>query len=69
MENRLIVNKIIYAKRVNITKDQVLQILDLEVNTHLCNNRDLIFVTVGKVLENKDKSQTYPLIFIVKPQV
>lgn len=57
------VNKIIYAKRFKTTKQQTADVLELEVKNHLRNRPDLEFDRLGEVIENKDQSKTFPLIF------
>lgn len=69
MANRLRIEKIIYAKRVDVTKDQVIQILNLEIETHLRNNPDLCFIAIGEMKKNADRSQTYPILFELKSKV
>jgi hypothetical protein len=61
--SRFLVNKVIYAKRVATTKEQINSIMNLEIETHLRNNSDLQFKGFGKVVENDDRSKTFPLVF------
>ena len=64
--SNLELKKTIYASRVGKTKERVIAILNLEIETHLRNNPDLKFEKVGEVEVNSDKSKTYPLLFKTK---
>lgn len=63
MELPLRVNKIIYAKPFKMEAKEVNEILKLEIEYHLRMYPELQFVTVGNVVDNEDRSKTFPLIF------
>jgi hypothetical protein len=66
-DERLILQKTIYAKRKGLTSEQMSEIFRLEAMNHLRNNPDLGFVKIGKPVENADRSKTFPMYFAVKP--
>ena len=69
LANRLLVNKVIYAKRVPTTNGTIRDIFQLEIDTHLRNNPDLEFKEVGGVAVNENRSRTYTLVFAVRNPV
>lgn len=63
-----ILNKIIFAKRKSVSKETMVGILDLEIQSHLSKNPHLTFLNVGEVVTNSDLSKTYPLIFQISKE-
>ena len=59
----LLLEKVIYAKRKPFTKEQVTEVLDLEIRTHLSKYAGLEFDKIGDVVKNDDRSFTYPIFF------
>ncbi len=66
VDPKLLLQKIIYAKSIKMTRQQVLDVLNLEIETHLNNNPEVQFAGVGEVKENADRSKTYNLLFKYK---
>lgn len=64
--DRLLLKKTIYAKRHKTTREQVIAVLGLEVETPLRKHPDLEFVDFGEVVKSADQSHTWPLVFKLK---
>jgi hypothetical protein len=62
-ENSLIINKVIYAKRFKTTNEQIKEIILLEIDTHLKKYPDLFLLSIGKPIENPDRSKTIQINF------
>jgi hypothetical protein len=64
--NRLTVEKIIYAKRIPVTKDQMEGVFILEIEHHLRQHPDLEFDSISSPVENADRSRSYYIEFRYK---
>jgi hypothetical protein len=65
-QNRILLKKTIYPSRAGKTKEQVMSILNLECETHIRNNPDLVYFYLDTPVVNADKTVTYTLHFRVK---
>ena len=65
----LLLEKTIYAKsrKIGYSSEKTLEILNLEVETHLRKYPEVQFKGMGKARENADRSVTYFIIFEKKP--
>ena len=63
-EAKLLVEKVIYAKRKPVTYDEMKSIMEIEIGYHLRQHPELVFKGFGKIKDNDDRSKTFPLIFM-----
>lgn len=66
IDDKLLLQKIIYAKPFKMSADDVKSILNLEVETHIRNNPDVEFAGIGDIKDNADRSKTFNLLFKFK---
>lgn len=57
------IEKKIYASRQRKTKDQVAEILQLEIETHIKKHPDLVYDKLSEPVRNSDLSMTYIIHF------
>lgn len=68
-ENKFLIEKAIYAKRKNFTKQQLIDVLNEEIKHHLLKYPELAFVEVGNSRVDSFKTHIYPIKFIYKSLV
>lgn len=66
IEDRFNLKKTIYAKRFHVTKEQILEIMALEIETHTRKHQDLVFKKLHDPVENSDRSKTFTIEFELK---
>ena len=62
-----IIEKVIYAKRKGLTRKELGEIFEIEINHHLRNHPHLKFLKIGEPEKKQDQSTVFKIYFQQKP--